>query len=894
MLSDLRFRLRALFRRDAVEQELDEELAAHLEHEVERRIEAGVPPGEARRQAALALGGVAQVQEECRDARGVRVLETFGRDVRQALRLLRKQPGFTLVAVATLALGIGASAAVFSVVDAVLLEPLPYPQAERILVPWRRAPIAEIFGNDQLPWGARDFQLLAASARTFSTLAAFKPASFNLTGTGEPERLDGIRASAGFFETLGVRPPLGRAFTAAEDRPDGERVVVLSDRTWRDRFGGDPGVLGRPISLDGEPWMVIGVMPPLFAFPRAGEMPASLAYPPRPQVWVPLRLAPAQRGPSELAVFGRLAPRATLEGAQAELDLFASRLDREIPAGKGWWRSRATPLPRQVSGDVRRPLRLIFGAVGVVLLIAACNVASLTFTRSLARRREITLRRALGASPGRLVAQFLTESLILAGAGGLLAGLVAKACLLAVRVYGPPNVPRLEEVRLDARAFGFMLVVTLAVGLLVGLLPALGAARGRVVDSLKQDGARTVGSGLARRIHGGLLVSEVALALVLVIATGLLVRTFVEMRESDSGFRPERVLTFQLTLPASKYPDPDRMAQLYTRALSALREVPGVGAAGLSSAVPMGGAPDSTVIRIPGHAPADERERPFANYSFASPGYLDAIGARLTRGRDFQSTDTADSGPVTIINGAMARKYWPGEDPLGREVGVADTRWPTRRIVGITADLKHYSLREEPAPEMYVPYTQNEIRIWPPMQTLQAAVRTAADPAAITASVKRALRGVDPDLPLARVATLSSLVGESMARPRFSMTLVAAFGGLALVLAMIGMYGVISYSVAQRTREIGVRMALGATRGHVFGMVVGQGARLACAGIVLGLLAAGGVTRLMSGFLYGVRPIDPWTFGGLSALLLAVAVLACWVPARRAARVDPLLALRSD
>ncbi len=894
MLDDLRFRLRGLFRRDAVERELEEELRAHVEHEVERQVEAGVPPAEARRRAALSLGGVAQVQEECRDARGVRMLETAARDVRQALRLLRKEPGFAIVAVSTLALGIGASAAVFSVIDAVLLAPLPYPEAERIVVPWRRAPIAEVFGNDQLPWGARDFQLLAASAKTFSSLAAFKPASFNLTGTGEPERLDGIRASAQFFETLGVAPQLGRAFTPDEDRPGGERVVVLADRTWRDRFGGDPGILGRPIVLDGEPHTVVGVMPPLFAFPRAAEMPAALAYPARPQAWVPLALAPAQRGPSELAVFGRLAPGGTLDAAQAELDVFAARLDREIPAGKGWWRSRATPLPRQISGDVRRPLSLIFGAVGLVLLIAACNVASLTFTRALARRREITLRRALGASSGRLAGQFLTESLILAGAAGALGALVAKACLFAVRLYGPSNVPRLPEVRLDGRAFGFMLAITLAAGLLVGLVPALGAAGGRLVDSLKQDGTRAVGAGFARRVHGALLVSEMAIALVLVIATGLLVRTFVEMQESDAGFRPERVLTFQLTLPASKYPDPDRMAQLYSRALAALREVPGVRAAGLTSAVPMGGAPDSTVIRVPGHPPADERERPFANYSFASPGYVEAVGARLTRGRDFAATDTADSAPVAIINAAMARKYWPGEDALGRQVGVADTRWPVRTIVGITADLKHFSLREEPAPEMYVPYTQNEIRIWPPMQTLQAALRTTADPGSVLAGVKRALGGVDPDLPIARVATLTDLVGDSMARPRFSMTLIAAFGALALVLAMVGMYGVISYSVAQRTREIGVRMALGATRRHVFGMVVGQGARFAAGGVVLGLAGAAAATRLMAGFLYGVRPLDPWTFGGLSVLLMAVALLACWVPARRAARIDPLLALRCD
>jgi len=897
MWDALRRRLRRLRGAD-FEREVAAELAEHVELEADRlEDEQGLSRAEALRRARLTLGGVAQIQEDCRDARPFHVLDALTREARESARALRRQPGFALIAAGTLALGIGASAAVFSVVHGILLKPLAYPDADRIVLLWRTAPIASTFGNDELPWSALSFQALSGSARSFESLAAFKPAMVNLTGVGDPERLDGIRVSRGFFGALEVPPRMGRTFTAAEEAPGGPRAAVVSDAFWRERLGSDPGVVGREIKLDGESVTIVGLMPRGFAFPRGEEMPGSLAFPRRPQVWLPLALPPGMRGPEDLAVVGRLARGATLAAVQAELDVFEKRMDREIPAGKGWWGSRPRTLPVQSAGDTRRPLWLMFGAVCGVLLIASANVAGLVLTRSLARVHDLNLRRALGASRGRLALRYFVDSFLLAGTGALLGIGIAKACLRLLAAFGPANVPRLRDVTLDGPVLLFALAVTLATGVLVGAIPALAAAGGKLFEAVKSGGQRGgAGHGRAgQMLHDGILVGEIALALVLVIATGLLARTLVRMLRSDAGFRAEHVVTFELTLPPSRYPDVDAMTRAYDRALAAIRGTPGVASAGLVSAVPMGGAPDSTVIRIAGRAAATAgEEQPFANYSFASPEYFAALGGRMRRGREFLDTDRAASTPVAIINEAMAAKYWPGIDPIGRQVGVANPKWPLRTVVGVVADVKHYSLKETPAPEMYVPYTQNEIGIWPPMRTLQAAVRGDAPPEALLSGIHRALRAVDPDLPVAHASTLTRLVEDATAPARFSVLLLAAFGGLALVLATIGMYGVVSYSVVQRTREIGVRLALGARRGQVFAMVVGRGSRLAAVGVGIGLVVALGATRLLRGLLYGVQPTDPLTFAGVAALLIVVAVIACAVPARRATRVDPMIALRGE
>lgn len=815
----------------------------------------------------------------------------FFQDLRYSIRLYTRDAGFTLAAVLTLAFGLGACTTVFSVVNAILLKPLPYAESGRIVIPWRQAPPGLQLGYNELPWGGIEYFLFQRESKTFEHLGAFQSESFNLTGSGDPARLEGLKASTGFFSSLGVSAALGRNFTSEEDQPGHQYEVLLGDQLWRERFGADPGIVGHSIELNGYAYTVVGVMPAGFVFPRAEEMPGSFQFPREPQLWVPLALSPQAQGPDELALIGKLKSGTTLEQAQAEMNLFASRLENQYPRWKGWFNSRVTPLARQVVGDTRRPLLLMLGAVAVVLLIACSNVASLLLTRSLGRRREFTLRAALGAGQRRLAVQLLVEGGVLACAGGVLGILFAGIGIHFVKVFGPSNITRLQGAGLDLRVLAFALGITLITGIFFGGAPVAGATRQNLVDSLKEGGPRSRGSLSGSNSRKALLVFEVALAMVLVVAAGLLVRTFFQLLKVDPGFSAARVLTFELSLPQSKYTGQDRMVALYHQVIQRLQTVPGVQSAALVEAVPMGGAPESTVVRVVNRPPASEKDKPFATYTIVSPGYFSTLGTPLLRGRDFLETDNADSVPVTIINNAMARKLWPGEDPIGSRIDFGNVRYPAMTVIGIVGDTKHFSLGEEPGPEMYVPYTQKP---WPSMLTMQMALRTSNDPASVTGSVRNAVHSVDPDLPLAKVAPLVTLVDDSMSVPRFSMLLLAAFGAFALLLASVGMYGVISYSVMQRTQEIGVRMALGAQRRNVFAMVLGQGARIAVLGIIMGSAAALLVTHLMARFLYGVKATDPLTFLSVALVLLGVVLLACYMPARRAMEVDPMVALRYE
>jgi predicted permease len=888
----LRLRLRSLFQRDKVEQELSEELQYHLELKTKDYAASGMPIEEARRKAMREFGGIEQTKEVCRDTRRVSFIETLLQDVRFGLRMLRKSPGFTAVAVLTLALGIGATTAVFSLVSAILLKPLPFLNPDEIVLPELVSPPGVNLGSDYFPWSQIQFRFLARDSHPFQAVAAFQNDSFNLTGTDDPSFLDGFRVSAEFFPALGISPALGRGFTAEEDQPGHEYEVVLSDRMWREHFGANRAILGKAVRLNGYAYTVVGVMHAGFVFPRAEELPSSFNFPREAQLWVPLAIPEAPKnGPSELAVIARVKPGLTIQQAQAGMDLVTKHAEAKDPQWKGWFNTRAVPLTRQVVGDTERPLQLILGAVGIVLLIACSNIANLLLTRSFGRRREFTLRTALGAGRARLIRQLLTESLLIAISAGAISILLANAGIYFVKAFGPANLPRLREVTLDLPVFAFALCVSLATGILFGLAPAIGATRENLADSLKEGSQRTGVGPTSPRLRNALLVSQVALALVLLISAGLLTRTFFHLLGANGGFNPDRVLTFQLPLPALKYVDQDYIVAFYQNALGRLRSVPGVQSAGIGEAVPMGGEGESTVIRMPDHPVATQKELPFANYTIISPGYLSAVGTPVLRGRDFVEADTADSMPVALVNVAMEKKYWPGQRALGKQVGPGSTRYPLLTIVGVVPDVKHISFREETAPEMYVVYTQKQ---WPSMLNLRVALRTKADPASITASVREAIHSIDADLPLAKVSTLNTLVDDSLSQPRFAMLLLASFGVLALLLASTGMYGVISYTVAQRTQEIGIRMALGAERHNVFGMVLSQGARLAGLGIALGLVAAFGITRLMASYLYGVQPTDPLTFGVVSLLLVGTALLACYLPARGATRVDPLVALRHE
>jgi predicted permease len=890
MLQDLRFRLRALLRKNVMDRELSEELRFHFDNEVEKHRRAGMDEDEAKRRARGVFGTLEQISEDCHDARGISFLEAAIQDVRYGLRAMHKNPGFFGIAGLALALGIGASMAVFSLVNTILLKPLPYPNANRVVMLWREGPLA---GVGDMPWAPAEYSVLARAATPFQNLGGFKKESFNLTGTSNPELLEGVRASAGLFPALGVEPSLGRTFTRDEDQPGHDHVTVLSNRLWRSRFGGDAGIVGKTIDLNGFPYTVIGVMPGSFTFPNQDGIPPILDLPKETQLWVPLALPVAPKGANEIGVIGQLRPDGTPDQAVQSMKLFERSLEEQFPQAKGW-SSRVVLLTQQTVTDARRPLLLLLGAVSVVLLISCANVAGLTLNRSLGRRRELTLRGALGAGRSRLVRQLMTESLLLACVGGILGIIFGEVSLYLIKHFGPDSIPHLHETALDWRVAGFAFGITLMTGLLSGLAPAFGATRMNMLEALKEGGQRSGGSATGPRIRNALLITQFAMALVLVIAAGLLVRSFYSMLRANAGFDAARVVTFELPLPAPKYADTGRMAQLYAQVLLRLQSLPAVQSAGVASVVPLGGVPDGTVIRMPEHPARDRSDQPFANYSFASPGYFATIGTPLLRGRDFRDADTLASVLVTIITSSMAKKYFHGEDPIGKQVGVGSVKIPVRTIIGVVADIKHASLREEPDPEMFVPYTQNEIRTWPSMQTMQFAVRTRMDQTAIAESVRQAVFAVDPDLPVAKLATLVTLVDKSTTADRFSMLLVGFFGLLALLLASIGMYGVISYSVMQRTPEIGVRMALGAQRSQIFVMILRQASRLAVAGIAIGLIAALAATRLMTRFLYGVQPADPLTFAAVSLLLASVAFLACYLPARRAMRVDPMIALRYE
>jgi putative ABC transport system permease protein len=634
-------------------------------------------------------------------------------------------------------------------------------------------------------------------------------------------------------------------------------------------------------------------MPAGFGFPRAAGLPAVFTLPRETLLWVPLALshgASVRGEPAELAVIGRLAPSASIERAQADLDVFARRMDEQIPQAKGWFRSRVVSMAAQLTGDTQRPLLLLLAAVGVLLLIACSNVANLIVTRSIVRARELTLRAALGASRGRLIRQLTTEHLLIALIGGVAGLAIAAVGVDVVKAFGPSDVPRLADVRIDAGVALFAIALSLVCGLGFGVAPAWTVARTDLVSSLKEGGTRSSMAASGSRTRSALLVSEVALALVLVIASGLLIRTFVRLSSVDAGFRPERALTFELTLPPTSYSEIDRIVAVYRTALERLRALPAIESAGIGETVPMGGAGESTGLRIPDRPTTGDAAPPYANYTIVSPGYLAAVGTPVLRGRDFVELDTADSLPVAMVSAAFARKYWPGQDAIGKHVGVP-IRSFDMTVVGVVADVKHVSLREPPGPEIYVPYTQKP---WPSMQTMHVVVRTKADPASMAGAVRQAIRAVDPEVPVAAVATLDAIAGQAMAQPRFSMLLVGGFGALSLLLACVGLYGSVSYAVTSRTQEIGIRLALGAPKGRLFALVLGQGVRITALGIAIGVALALVVLRTMASFLYGVDSTDPATFGVLSLVLLAVAMLACYVPARRAMRVDPLVAMRSE
>ena len=802
----------------------------------------------------------------------------FSNDLRFAWRSLWKHPALTLIAVTALGLGIGANTAIFSVVHGVLLAPLPYPEPERIVRLIDTNPQANL---PRFPTSPADFADWRAQNKVFSQLAAIRRASVNLTGEGDPERFVGARVSGDFFPLFRVPAELGRSLLPEEDRVGGPKVVVLSRGLWKRRFGGDPKILGRRLVLDGEPTTVVGVMPESFVIPQRAEL------------WLPLQLEITDdlRGAHFVNVVGRLKDAVSIERSQSEMSGIAGRIALAHPDTNKDWGVQVHPLRDLMVEDIRPALLVLLGAVGLVLLIACANVANLLLSRLAAREREVALRSALGAGRGRLIRQFLTESTLLSLLGGLVGALLAwQGTHWLLALFGD-RVPRAEEIGVDGTVLAFSLALSVGCGLLFGLLPAIHSSRTDLRSSLSEGGRGQAGDRRGRLTRRLLVFGEVALAIVLLVGAGLLVRSLRELQQVEPGFRPTGVLTAQVQLPNAQYAQPESVAAFYRTLLPKLAAVPGVREAAIVSPLPLSGSRALFAFEIEGKPIPDLSNAPASNAAFVSNGYFSALSIPLIKGRAFDDRDRLDGDPVIVINQALAAKMWPNEDPLGKRLtfdvpNVPNPVWQT--VIGVVGNVHNGDLSEDPGMQSYQPLFQV------PPQSAGLILHTAADPAALSSALVQAVRSVDPGLPVSSIQTLDRMVYDSAAAPRANAVLLTLLAALALILAAVGVYGVLSYSVAQRSREIGLRMALGANAGTVLRQILGEGLGAVLAGIVAGLVGSYFAVRLLESLVFGVETRDPLLFLGVPLVLLVVALLAIWIPARRATRVEPVVALRYD
>lgn len=807
------------------------------------------------------------------------------------MRSLLKTPRFTALVVAILGLGIGSATAVFSVVNAALLRPLPYPEAGRLgMVEGSFLRLGMLDIGASVP----EFLEYREEAGLFSEVAAFRNLTLTLTGRADPERIVGARVSASLFPLLGSGPLLGRAFRDEDERPGHDAVAVLSQGLWQRRFGGDPAIVGRTIVLDLRPRTVIGVMPAGFEFPHPG-----FRHSQRAELWLPLAITDDQRqdrSSYSLHVLARLRTAVTPAAVHAGLEQRARRMEQTQPRSyrgpggeDGGWRIRFVPLQEEVVGDAGRGLLILLGAVGLLLVIACADVANLLVARAAARQRTLAVRAALGASWMRLAREGLAESLVLAGLGGALGLVLAvwgRNALVALR---PEGIPRLDEAVVDLRVLTFAVLLSLASTVFFGVAPALMASRLALGDALREGGRSGMGAR-PRRAHGVLVVLQHALALVLLVGAGLLVRSFMHIQHAPRGFEPGHLLTAELPMPRARYADEPRRAAFLRDMRERVRALPGVRAAGLVSVLPFAGPGLNGPFSIEGRSFDPSGTPPVANYRAMSPGYFAAMGIPILRGRDVGEGDGPQSPPAVVINEALARTFFPGQEPIGRrmKLGAPGAPGPWRTIVGVAGAVGDHSPARPPRPEMYVPDAQQ------PPATMALVVRTDTEPMSLLSAVRGAVRAVDADQPLANVRTMESVLAESVSDRRFSMLLLSAFAAMALLLAVLGLYGVASYAVSRRTQEMGVRMALGARPGDVLTLVFREGLRLAAAGVILGAAGAFALARALTGGLYGVGPTDPMTFVTMAATLMLAALLAVSLPARRAARLDPMAALREE
>ena len=800
-------------------------------------------------------------------------MSTLMQDVKYGARMLAKRPGFTAVALVTLALGIGANTAIFSVVNAVLLRPLPLKDPDRLVM------VVETNlskGWDQFSVSPLNFTDWRDQNQVFEQIVASRNWAFNLTGNGDPERVRGTRVSAGLLEMVGATPAQGRLFTAEEDQPGRGNVVLISHGLWQRRFGSNPDIIGQTLTLNSQSYTVIGIMPKDYSFPGRSEIWAPMAFSQSEQ---------ASRGGHFISVFARLKDNVTIEQARTEMQSLAGRLEEQYPDTNKGWSANVISLMDQVVGDIRPALMVLLGAVAFVLLIACANVANLLLARSASRYKEIAIRTALGASRFQLVRQLLTESLLLSVLGGGLGLLLAFWGVDFLVSISPENIPRVREIGLDRQVFIFTALLSVLTGVFFGVVPAIQGSKPDLTEALKEGGRGSTGG--RHRARSVLVVSEVALALVLLIGAGLMIKSFTRLQRIDPGFNPVNVMTMSVSLPSSKYREPHQQTGFYNQLIERVRSLPGVESAAASTSIPIGGSDYIYGFLIEGGT-VSPQDAPSANYYSITPDYFKAMGIPLKRGRNFTDADLANTTLVAIINETFAKRYFPDEDPIGKRIHITNGPQAFREIVGIVGDVRHYSLDQESTAQMYEPYAQK------PFTSMALAIRTTQDPTSLISAVRSQVLAVDRDQPVSNVKTLEQLVSESIAQPRLSMLLLTIFAVVAMVLAAVGLYGVMSYSVTQRTNEIGIRMALGARRTDVLRLVVGQGMMLAVIGVGIGLAASFVLTRFLATLLYTVSATDPLTFAGLSLTLTGVTLLASFIPALKATKVDPMIALRYE
>jgi predicted permease len=871
-------RLRALLGREAVIGDIERELRAHVEMETEANVRRGMSPEEARRAARLSFGNYDGVRDAAYRVRGGGMLETLWHDLRYGVRALRKQPGFAFVVVLTLAIGIGANSTIFSFANGILMRPLPYQDPGRLVTLDETAPKRNIrsmgvsFPNF-LDWRAQN--------QVFEDVAAYGTGSYTLVEGGEPEQVRGARVSAGLFEILGVAPALGRTITSEEDRPGNETVVVLGHGLWQRRFGGDAGVVGRTISVNNRPHAVVGVMPPGFKFPEVADL------------WVPLALDTQRwtRNDHGLGAVARLKPGVTLERAQSEMVAIAGRIEEQNPVTNEGLSVNVADLREGLVSDYRQALLILLGVVGFVLLIACVNVANLLLARASARQQEVSIRVALGASRWRIFRQLVTESLVLSAAGGALGLLMALWGLRLLLAAVPVELPFWMRFDLDARVLGFTAAVSLLTGVVFGAVPALQASKVDLNKTLKEGGrsADAAGAGL-RRLRSLLVVGEVALSLVLLVGAGLMMRSFLRLQRVDVGLDPKNVLAVTIPLPQAKYHEPEKQSAFFQQLVERVRRLPGARAAGAVSNLPLDGSRWGRSLTVEGRPVLAVGEAPMINHCVVTPGYFGAMGIPLLTGRDIAETDGKDAPRVTLVDARLAREYWPGESPLGKRVrfGPPESNEPWHTVVGVVGEVRHERPDAVTRMSVYLSYQQT------PVRQMTIAARAEADPAGLVAAVRSQVRELDPAQPVTGVRTMEEVISRAVWQPRLHTILFGVFAAVALILASVGIYGVTSYAVTQRTHEIGIRMALGAKPGDILRMVIGQGLALTLAGIGIGAAAAFALTRVMSSLLFEISAADPTTFTANVLLLATVSLLACYIPARRATRVDPMIALRYE